>query len=211
MINMPPQEQIQFYVQAAEELIHNDYGWTGTGHILTLGILDENTMAVYEVPMTLSAHADRDFASIARELNNNQPGTDIVMARLLDEQTVGFVLVYEKTLPAQRKGVTRRLITDPDNPSNAPTRIAFGMDILGRVYYASRRRGEKPEHYTRLNNPVLYGALPSAMRLLNVMVAERMPEASRYLAALGQLEILSDEKLDQQIRDSSHRIKRAGS
>lgn len=196
MIVMPLQDAVQFYVEQTERIVHEQNGWGGPGQLLTIGIIDDDTLGIYEVPMGLtSVDPTREIFSLAREMARGAPGTDVAVGMLLAERTVGFIVTYEKVLPVHRGGTTRNLIAQPGDPDSVRTRVVFGMDILGRVYYASRRKGEDPETHGILHKPRLVGALPNTLRMLNTLVAERMEHASVYLAALGELDVLADEDI----------------
>lgn len=200
MIIMPTQQQLQYYTENVEKLLHETDGWNRPAGLFTICIEDQSTLSIFEVPLDLGDEPVFGLYSVAVGLSQkDDPDAEKLRNSLASENTIGFVLSYEKAGEiAELPGGLRR--HPSGQKSDARTRITFGMDILGRIYYLTRTRGQNPVALTDLSGVLLSGMLPTAMRTLNIVLAERTDDPPRFLSALADVEILTREEADDYVR-----------
>src|SRR3954467_15373830 len=153
VFHMPPHEVLQQVAVNIDALIEREDGFGSHARLITV-ILDNFTVVVVEVPIEFDDDPVGTLNSVASPALASDPRLNI--KELADEGVIGWFYVQEFQANTADTALTQML---HGNKDTHPTRLVFGIDLLGRIYHCIRQEGEEPKIVTG-GQPVMTGTVP---------------------------------------------------
>jgi hypothetical protein len=183
---IPDRAAVAAYLRKLEQGIHR-YGWDQPPMCAELH-WHTSVMQVESIPLP-DGNPGEYLSSVARLFSSDQPEVKAGVAGIAQPAFFGMVLVNEawgndELTPEQNQARRKPLA---DTVGSYESRIVSAVDIRGNIYCLNRRRGEKPEDWSRY--PIT-GRVIRSLHAITLAVAERLPPGLADLEALRRADAI---------------------